>query len=154
MNKVRNHDRPDSIHRTADETQKGEIMKSGTTVFFSTFALLVVMSGSLAFAQHDHSNSQGASSDLMQECQKHQSEIAALVDQMSKTLAEAREQRDLQSLRTAMEKVQSQLADFQHHMSMCPMAKSGASDDSNEHMSHMKCMSDKQEKEPNDQTSK
>lgn len=128
-------------------------MKSRTTVFIA-FAFVVVMSSSLVFAQHDHSNSPATPSDMMQECQKHQSEIAALVDQMSTTLAEAREQSDLDKIRAAMDKVQSQLGEIQHHMNMCPMAKSGASHDSDQPMSHMKCMADKQESEDKDHISK
>lgn len=111
------------------------------------FALMIVMNTSLVFAQHDHGNSQEPSSDMTQQCQKHQSEVAALVDQMSQTLAEAREQRDLDKMRAAMDKVQSQLGEIQHHMSMCPMAKSGASNAPDQSMSHMKCMGDKQESE-------
>ena len=128
-------------------------MKSLTNVFVA-FAFVVVMSSSLVFAQHDHSNSSAIPSDMMQECQKHQSEIAALVDQMSATLAEAREQSDVGKIRAAMDKVQSQLGEIQRHMSMCPMAKSGASNDSDQPMSHMKCMGDKQESEERDHMSK
>lgn len=126
-------------------------MKSRTKVFFGVLALLV-MSASLLFAQHNHGASQGASPEMMQECQKHRSEMTALVDQMSKTLTDAKELSNPEEMRAAMENVQSQLAEMKQHMDMCPMAKGGMMHDSGGHTKGMKCMSDQQNTGGKDQT--
>lgn len=128
-------------------------MKLRTNLLLAV-ALMVVMNTRVVFAQPNHSASQETPPNMMQECQKHQSEIAALVDQMSTTLAGAREQSDLAAIRAAMDKVQSQLGEIQHYMSTCPMAKNGASHDSDQPMSHMKCMSDKRETQEKGENSK
>lgn len=63
-------------------------MKVRIKVLFGVLASLV-MSASLLFAQHNHGTSQGASPEMVQECQKHRSEVTALVDQMSKKIGRA-----------------------------------------------------------------
>ena len=128
-------------------------MKSHTGVFFNAFVFIVVMNTSLVFAQHNHSGPQGASPDMMQKCQKHHSEMSTLVDQMSKTLADGREQNNLETMRAAIDKAQSQLGEVKHHMSMCPMAKDGMMHDSSGHTKGMKCTSDQQNSDGKDQTS-
>lgn len=126
-------------------------MKSRTKVFFGVLALLVV-SASLLFAQHDHGASQGVSPHMtmMRECQKHQSEMTSLVDQMSKTLADAKELSNPEDMRAAMENAQSQLAEMKQHISMCPMAN-GMTHGSRGHMQHSKCMSDQHDPKDKDQ---
>lgn len=126
-------------------------MKSHTKVFFAVLASLV-MSASLLLAQHDHGASQAVSPHMamMQECQKHQSELTALMDQMSKTLADAKELSNPEDMRAAMENAQSQLAEVKHHIGRCPMAN-GMTNDSHGHMQHSKCMSDQQQTEKKDQ---
>lgn len=126
-------------------------MKSRTKVFFAVLALLV-MSASLLFAQHNHGASQGASPEMMQECQKHRSEMATLVDQLSKTLADAKELSNPEEMRAAMEKAQSQLAELEQHMEMCPMAKEGKMHDPDGHMQRRRCMSEQQKTHGKDQT--
>jgi hypothetical protein len=127
-------------------------MKSGNKVFFGVLAVLV-MSASVLLAQHDHGASQGGSSHMttMQECQKHQSEMTALVDRMSKTLADAKELSNPEDMRAAMENAQSQLAEMKQHISMCPMAN-GMMHDSRGHMQHSKCTSDRHHPKDMDHT--
>lgn len=127
-------------------------MKSHIPVFFGVLASLV-MSTSLLSAQHNHGTSQGASPEMMQECQKRRSEMAALVDRTSKTLADAKESGNLEEMRAAVEKAQAQLAEMKQNMSMCPMAKDGMMHDSGGHTKGMKCMSDQQNSDGKGQTS-
>ena len=127
-------------------------MKSRIKVFFGVLASLV-MSASLLFAQHNNGASQGTPPEMVQECQKHRSEMTALVEQMSKTLTDARELRNPEEMRAAMEKAQSQLAEMKQHVTMCPMAKDGMMHDSGGHTKGMKCMPDEQNSDGKDQTS-
>lgn len=122
-------------------------MKSPTSVFLSAFVLMVVMNTSLVFAQHNHGTNRGVSSDMMQYCQKHHSEMTALVDQASRTLAEGQELSSVDEMRAAMGRSQSQLSEMKERMSMCPMAQSAMTGSSDGHMKRMKCMSDQQETE-------
>jgi hypothetical protein len=127
-------------------------MKSGNKIFFGVLAVLV-MSASVLLAQHDHGASQGGSSHMttMQECQKQQSEMTALVDRMSKTLADAKQLSNPEDMRAAMENAQSQLAEMKQHINTCPMAN-GMMHDSHGHMQHSKCMSDRHDAKEMNQT--
>jgi hypothetical protein len=118
-------------------------MKSRTNVFWGVLVLMVT-SASLLFAQHNHSGSQELGPEKMQECQMHHSEISALVDQASQTLAEGREQSNPEAMRAALDKVQVQLGEIKRHMSMCPMAKAGTTQESGGHTNRRKCMSGQQ----------
>lgn len=118
-------------------------MKSRTKVFFRVLASLL-MSASLFLSQHAHGASQGVSPHMttMQECQKHQSEMTALVERMSKTLADAKALSNPEDMRAAMENAQSQLAEMKQHISMRSMAN-GIMHDSHGNMQHSRCISDR-----------
>jgi hypothetical protein len=142
MNSSRNNLRPTDSGLASEHIRR--FMKSRIGVFLSTFLSMVVINTSLAFAQHDHNRPQGNSSDMMQQCQKHHSEIASLVNQAAQTLADARQLGSLEEMRSAIDKAQSQLNEMKHHISMCPMSMAETPDKTNE---HMKCMSSWQDSE-------
>jgi hypothetical protein len=129
-------------------------MKSRRRVVFVVVLFTLVTSTAVLFAQHNHTASSDVSPTMMQGCQKHRSEMGALLDQMSKTLADGKELRSVEEMRAAMEKAQSQLAEVKQHMDMCPMAKDGMMHDSDGHMQGRKCMSDQQKTEGKDQAPK
>ena len=116
-------------------------MKSRRTIAFIVAVFILVASTSVLFAQHTHAGTQDAPTDMMQQCQKNRSDMSALVEQISETLASAKEQSNPEEIRAAVEKAQSQLAEIKQHMSMCPMTKDGIMADSDGHMKSRKCMS-------------
>lgn len=127
-------------------------MKSRMAVVIGVFALMVGIGASRLSAQHNHAASQGTTTDAMQECQKHWSEAAGLVDQISKTLADGKERNDPAEIRAAIDKAQSQLEEMRQHLSACPMAKGDVTHHSHEHMQKMNCMSDQPAADKKDET--
>lgn len=57
--------------------------------------------------------------DMMKDCMKHHDAGMKSVDQMNKTLDGAKQSKDPEKMRTAIDQAEKQLAEMKEHMSMC-----------------------------------
>jgi len=57
--------------------------------------------------------------DIMAECRKHCEATSGMIDQLNRTIDEAKKSSDPGKMRTALESVQKPLTDMKNHMSMC-----------------------------------
>jgi uncharacterized membrane-anchored protein YhcB (DUF1043 family) len=57
--------------------------------------------------------------EMMKECRKHCEATTNSIDQMTKTMDEARQSNDPAKMRSALDAAQTPLAEMKNHMSMC-----------------------------------
>src|SRR5579883_2860 len=123
-------------------------MQSRRVIVFILALFMFVGTTPGVFAQHNrNAMSPGTSPDIMEQCRKQRSEMAALVDQMSETLTAGRELSNPEEMRAAIEKAESQLTEIRQHMSTCPMTNDGVTSDSGGHTRGRKCMGNRQQSE-------
>ena len=56
---------------------------------------------------------------MMKECSEHHQAMTKAMDQMSKTLEDAKQSNDPANMRAAIDQAQKQLANMKEHMNMC-----------------------------------
>jgi hypothetical protein len=100
-------------------------MRTSKPLIIATFVLLLAVSIA-GIAQQQKSTAQtpqrGGSmqmGDMMTACREHCQSTSNSIDQLSRTIDEAKKSNDPAKMRAALESVQKPLADMKNHMSMC-----------------------------------
>lgn len=70
-------------------------------------------------AQQESAGETHSMRDMMQGCQQHCQRTQQSIDQLSKTLEEAKQSNDAAKMRSTLEQAQKPLAEMKEHMSMC-----------------------------------